>query len=268
MLMLCSCQNIKIRNNNSLTAPAVTGEFKFTVLKVGQADAIILQTENHNIIIDCGEKDDGDKILDYLNDHNITGIDCLFITHFDKDHVGGAAEVINNVDIKQIITPNYQETSDEYKNYLDAASNKGITPIKPGKNMEFILDDVLFNVYPPLKKSYDSDNDYSLVISVTHGENNFLFTGDGEAERITEILKVIGGDYDFLKVPHHGRYNKKTESLIKSITPKYSVITDSDKNPAQQKTVDILEKYGSDIYYSRDGDISVLSNGTEIKITQ
>ena len=51
VLTLCSCGT-----QNIIHAPEVTGEFEFAVLKAGQADAIIMQTENHCVIIDCGEK--------------------------------------------------------------------------------------------------------------------------------------------------------------------------------------------------------------------
>lgn len=41
ILFISGCQSV---NQSKITAPAVTGEFNFTVLKAGQADAIILQT--------------------------------------------------------------------------------------------------------------------------------------------------------------------------------------------------------------------------------
>ena len=268
---LCGCQSSEIQNESkeTLTAPAVTGKLSFSVLKVGKADAIIMQTENYSIIIDCGEKDDGSEIIEFLSDNNIERIDYLFITHFDKDHVGGAAKVINNIEIDQIITPDYEGSNDEYENYINAVTENGITPINLTENMTFILDDVLFEVYPPQRKSYtESDNDFSLAISVIHGANSFLFTGDAEEVRLSEILSQTGTKYDFLKVPHHGKYNNFTKQFIESINPLYSVITCSDKNPADEQTVNVLEAAGSKIYYTKDGDITVSCSGTEIIITQ
>jgi len=91
---------------NSVEIPDVTGKLNFTVLKAGQADAIIMQTQNRSIIIDCGEKDDGDEIAEYLQEENITNVDYMFITHFDKDHVGGFPEVMESVNW-------YRETLDD-----------------------------------------------------------------------------------------------------------------------------------------------------------
>lgn len=266
ILFLSGC---RINETENISIPDATNEFHFSVLKVGKADAMILQTQNYHIMIDCGEADDGDEVLEFLEENGISKIDYLFITHFDKDHVGGAAEIIENTEVGSVITPDYQGANDAYISYRQAVQKSGLRPLAITEKKTYVLDDMLLEVYPPQKNAYsEGDNDFSLLISITHGENNFLFTGDAEAERIAEILAVINGEYKFLKVPHHGRYNDKTESLIKQVHPEYAVITDSNKNPAEQKTVTILNKYGSKIYYTKDGDISVSSNGTKITINQ
>lgn len=249
--------------------PAITGSFDFTVLKAGQADAIFMQTKNHSIILDCGEKDDGDELVDLLQEKGISNVDYIFITHFDKDHVGGFPEVMDNVTASNIIVPNYEGNNDEYEEYLKTVSDKELQITSLTENTYFTLDDVVFEVSVPKKQSYaEGDNDFSLVISVTHGENTFLFTGDAEADRLTEVIATFGRQYDFLKVPHHGKYNKNTKRFITTIKPTYSVICDSDKNPAEDETISILEFVKSEIYSTRNGNISVLSDGKEIKILQ
>lgn len=267
ILVLCGCRSSDDAAEAKL--PEVTGSFDFTILKIGQADAIILRTANHSVIIDCGEKDDGNEILEYLQTNTIDTVDYLFITHFDKDHVGGAANVIENVNVKSIITPDYEGTNAEYESYRASAERKSITPIRLKENMTFTLDDVLFEIFGPLKKAYkEGDNDFSLAIAATHGENTFLFAGDAEEERLTEIMSQTGKEYDFLKVPHHGRYNKKTKAFIEAVKPVYAVITCSKKNPAEEETVEVLENEKCDIYYTKDGDVNVASDGYKIEITQ
>lgn len=263
-LLVSGCQ-AKIPNESL----AVTGDFEFTVLKAGQADAIILKTTNHSVIIDCGEKDDGDKVVKYLEENNISNVDYFFVTHFDKDHVGGFSEVMESITTNNIAVPDYEGSNGEYKKYLKTIEEKKLNVIKLQEDMSFYLDDVFFEVSVPQKKSYaEGDNDYSLVISVTHGENTFLFAGDAEAERLTEVISKFGYGHDFLKVPHHGKYNKNTERFIKIINPKYSVITDSEKNPAEEKTLSYLDLADSEIYSTKNGNVSVFSDGKEIRIIQ
>ena len=264
--MLCGCQN---KNDMTIEVPAVTGSFDFTVLKAGQADAIFMQTQNHNIILDCGEKDDGDELVELLQEKGISNVDYIFITHFDKDHVGGFPEVMDNVTASNILVPDYEGNNDEYEEYLKTVSNKGLQITSLTEDTNFILDDVLFEVSVPKKQSYaEGDNDFSLVISVTHGDNTFLFAGDAEADRLTEVIATFGRQYDFLKVPHHGKANNNTKRFITTVKPTYSIICDSDKNPAEDETISILEFVESEIYSTRNGNISVLSDGAEIKIVQ
>lgn len=263
-LLLCGCGT----ETKNKTFP-VTGEFDFTVLKAGQADAIFMQTQNHSIILDCGEKDDGGKIVELLKEKNINNVDYIFITHFDKDHVGGFPEIMENITASNIIVPNYEGNNDEYAEYLKTVNEKELNITSLTKDTSFVLDDVLFEVSTPKKKYYaESDNDFSLVISVTHGKNTFLFAGDAEKDRLEEVISEFGEHYDFLKVPHHGRYNKNTEKFLNTIKPTYSVICDSKKNPAEDKTVSLLESVGSEIYSTKNGNISVSSDGKEIKIIQ
>ena len=266
IIVFSGCQK---ENNEALEIPEVVGSFDFTVLKAGQADAIFMLTENHSIILDCGEKDDGDELVELLQEKGISNVDYIFITHFDKDHVGGFPEVMDNVTASNIIVPDYEGNNGEYEEYLKTVSDKGLQITTLTEDTSFTLDDVLFEVSVPRKQSYaEGDNDFSLVISVTHGENTFLFTGDAEADRLTEVISAFGRQYDFLKVPHHGKYNKNTKRFITIIKPTYSVICDSEENPAEDETVSILEFVESEIYSTRNGNVSVLSDGKEIKIMQ
>lgn len=266
ILFISGCQSV---NQSKITAPAATGEFNFTVLKAGQADAIILQTEHHSVIIDCGEKDDGDKVLEYLSENGIDRIDYLFITHFDKDHVGGFPEVAENITPDNIAVPNYIGNNIEYEKYLEVIDENDLNVTVLTEDIHFILDDVLFEVSVPKRQSYsEGDNDFSLVISVTHGKNKFLFAGDAETVRISEVLSEFGYQHDFLKVPHHGKLHKNTKQFINTVSPSYAVICDSKKNPADDETVSLLESAGSAVYSSADGNVYVLSDGDEIKIIQ
>ena len=216
VFLFSGCQN---KNDITVEVPTVTGSFDFTILKAGQADAIFMQTENHSIILDCGEKDDGDEVVELLQEKGISNVDYIFITHFDKDHVGGFPEVMDNVTASNIIVPDYEGNNGEYEEYLKTVSDKGLQITTLTEDTSFTLDDVLFEVSVPRKQSYaEGDNDFSLVISVTHGENTFLFTGDAEADRLTEVISAFGRQYDFLKVPHHGKYNKNTKRFITTIS--------------------------------------------------
>lgn len=265
ILMLCGCQN----KSAGISAPKANGEFAFTVMKAGQADAIILTTQKHSVIIDMGEKDDGDEISEFLEENNITDVDYIFITHYDKDHVGGFPKVMESITAKNIIVPDYEGTSYEYAEFVKTVNEKGLTVTRLTEDISFVLDDVLFEVSVPKKQFYkEGDNDYSLVISITHGENTFLFAGDAEKERLSEVISEFKKHFDFLKVAHHGKYDANTGKFINTIKPEYAVVTDSEKNPASEETLSILKKQNCEIYSTKDGDVSIISDGKKILINQ
>lgn len=252
-----------------MPTPVVNGDFTITVLKAGQADAIVIKTENSCIVIDCGEKDDGNKVLEYLDENNIISIGCLIITHFDKDHVGGAAKILKKTTVDKILVPDYEGSNSEYSDYLKALDKTGLSQTVLTEEASFMLDDVLFNVYPPRKSTYStSDNDFSLVVSASYGNLKFLFAGDAESERIAELMEQLDGSYYFLKVPHHGRFNAKTYEFFKFIAPSVSVITDSEKNPADNRTIASLKAVGSEVYCTKDGTVTVISDGNEATVIQ
>lgn len=266
LLSLCGCRS---RQAEIIEPPEVTGEFYAQVLDIGKADAIVLRSGDSAALIDCGETKDGDNVLEHLKASGIDRLDCMIITHFDKDHVGGAAEILRSIEVESVITPKYEGTNQEYLDYIAAARDKNITPTELDEMTRFTLSDALFEVYPPQKTYYkEGDNDYSLVVSVTHGDNKFLFAGDAEEERLSELSSQLKLEHNFLKVPHHGRYNKNTEAFLKRVNPDTSVITCSKKNPSDSETLEVLSGIGSKVYLTEDGTVTAVSDGKNIEITQ
>ncbi len=267
-LLLCSCSYHDTETDRGSSTDAADN-FSVSIPKIGKADAIVLKTENHTAIIDCGERDDGAEIIEHLKKSETEKIDYMFITHFDKDHVGGAPDIFSSFPVGEIITPDYEGNVDEYDTYISAIKTKNLTATALTKDLTITLDDVTLTVYPPLKNSYaEGDNDFSLVISATHGDNSFLFAGDAEKDRLAELSSQFDLEHTFLKMPHHGNYNKGTNAFVQSVKPKYTVITCSDKNPPKDETLSVLKGVGSEIYETRNGDITVVSNGKTIKILQ
>lgn len=106
---------------------AETEPLKVTLLKVGKADAIAIQTEKNTMVIDTGEEEDGEELVFYLKNQGITQVDILLITHFDQDHVGGAETLIESMDVERVLVPDYEGTSTEYQDFMIALEEKGMT---------------------------------------------------------------------------------------------------------------------------------------------
>ena len=101
-------------------ADQLTDVLQIQVLKVGKADAIVLQCGSETMVIDCGEEEDGQEVLDYLKSNGVQKIDTLIITHFDKDHVGGADTVVSGIPVDRLLLPAYISTGKQYKAFVAA----------------------------------------------------------------------------------------------------------------------------------------------------
>lgn len=247
---------------------------KVTLLKVGKADAIALQTEGETMVIDAGEEEDGEEMVMFLKNQGITRVDTLIITHFDRDHVGGADIVAEEMDVGTVVLPDYEGTNTEYEDFMDVLGKKGITPRRLTEPEEYTLGEAHVLVEPP--HSYETksaaaefDNNFSLIATVTHGENRLLFMGDAEKQRIREwIAGENAAPCKFLKIPHHGVYNTALKELMETVSPDYAVICSSNKNPAEVETLELLKKKNISVFQTKDGNVTVISDGKKLELNQ
>ena len=194
----------------------------------------------------------------------------MIITHFDKDHVGGAAKIIKKFKVNNIITSDYFKDSDEVSDYLEACDESKIKANILESDISFTLDNVKYTVYPHIASSYSEkeSNNSSLIISVEHGENRMLFTGDANNLRIEEFIKKQESNfkYQLLKVPYHGRYMECLKEFLNIIKPEYAVITSSEKDKEDKETVELLEGMDINILLTRAGTIVVKSDGKKLTL--
>ena len=229
----------------------------------GKADAILLTTQSGAILLDCGRKGFGQTILDELSARDIEALDYLIITHFDKDHVGGAAKVINNFPVKTVLQSSSPKDSEEYAKYIKALNNANLEAVTVREECEFTLDGITFTVNPPRKSNYinDDSNNSSLIVTVVNGDDILLFLGDAQTERLEEYLEDGSVDCDFLKVAHHGGEEPLIDVLIASVRPELAVITCSEDEPESDAILQSLEKAGTALWLTRVAPVSVTSNG-------
>ena len=94
--------------------PAPVKGMDIYTFSVGKADCSLLSFDGYNVLIDTGEEDDGDEILEALHRLEIEKLDLVILTHFDKDHIGGFPEISDGIPIDKVILPDYIRDSDLY----------------------------------------------------------------------------------------------------------------------------------------------------------
>lgn len=247
-------------------AAALSGT-EITFLKIGKADAILVTTASHALLIDAGEEDDGKTILKLLERRRIQALDAVIITHFDKDHVGGAAEVLEGIPVLAVYDASYESESDEYRAYTGAIEAMATPRVRVTEQQTLTLGALRITLMPSQLET-ESDNDNSLVVSIDDGFNRFFFAADAEEARIEALLQQSLAPHDLVKMPHHGRMKGNLKALLEALSPQYAIITDSDKNPADDETLALLKALGIATYETRDGDIRAISGQAGVDIVQ
>ncbi len=249
-----------------------SSSFRVICLNAGKADAMLLLSDNASIVLDTGNTGEGKVIVNTLKRLGVTSIDYLILTHFDKDHAGGAAYLIEEMDISHILQTYPVKDNDAYHNYLKAVADTSLSPEIVTSNYDFTLDSIAYHVIPPKYSSYTEkkSNNSSLVMQVIHGENTFLFTGDIENERLEELLQDTSFDLNstFLKVPHHGLYQPLFPEFFRKIAPSYAVITSSEDMPEDEGTLALLDAIDCHTYLTKKGSILFISDGKTIEADQ
>ena len=272
VLLLAAALMLSLSGCGRIDAPArdespFTG-LEVTVFDAGKADAILLTTPNSAVLIDCGKKGFGKTILAELEARGIEKIDAMILTHFDKDHVGGAAKVIEDIPVARVLQSGFPGDSGEYRKYLRAVAAAGLEPETVSEPLSFTLDGVLYVVDGPQREHYDKDesNNSSLIITVEYGQKRLLFMGDAETARISEYLASSPGICDLIKLPHHGEKEKLLDALLAAVKPRYAVITCSEREPEAASTANALSAAAVETYLTRLGAVRIRCDGETLTV--
>lgn len=241
---------------NTTNDTSTTNGLKVTFLSTGKSDCIFITGNSFNMIIDAADSDDYSHISQLIDETGNNTIDYLVLTHLDKDHIGAASLIVEGYDVKHIIKPDYSENSDEYQALINAMSdkNKSFEILKENKSFEAC--GLTFTLMPPKEKSYDSDNDYSIITTMVGQKDRYLFMGDAEKIRLEEFMKDSSAVYDVVKIPHHGfDCNKTIKNFITIVAPKTCILTTSSESLADADLIKYIKKQESKVLGTYDGDI-------------
>ena len=245
------------------------GTLTLIMPKIGSADAALLMTDDATVIIDAGESDDGDELLSLLRQSGRDTVDLMIISHYDKDHIGGAAKILGNMTVKRVIGSTAPKASDEMREYLAALTEAGVTEEILTKQETFTFGALSVTVDPPLGSyNVEDSNNASNIAIVSFGKIRMAFAGDAMTERLGEF-PWPGKTYDLIKIPHHGRDAEDLGAYLGSLKDgAAAIVTSSKKTPESEELTAALSEAGISVYLTRKGDVTVTTDGTELTVSQ
>lgn len=245
-------ENVQENTEKLVNIEENSDNLKVHFIDVGQADSILIEQSGHFMLIDAGNNDDGELVVNYLKQKGVSKLDYVIGTHAHEDHIGGIDDVINNFDEEKIFFPKTSNATKTFEDFVKAVKNKNKKLYAPKSGEEFEFANSTFKVLAPNSEKYDDANDYSIVIKLTYKNKSFMFMGDAETLSENEIMqKGYDVESDLLKLGHHGSSSSSSDKFLKAVNPKYAVICvgkDNSYNHPRKAVMDRLKKYNISVY--------------------
>ncbi|MBQ3879107.1 MAG: MBL fold metallo-hydrolase [Oscillospiraceae bacterium] len=214
-------------NVQALHERFLSSDFSVCILDIGQADCSLIRQGEHVMLIDCGDPDDADRILETLRALKIKRIDALILTHPHSDHIGSAQAIAEAIPVSAVYMPDAPSDSKILENLLACIEERKIPNNTAYAGLSIPFGDCTVRVLSP-QKGLDSPslNAYSLVLSIEYDGIRLLFTGDAEKENEAYILESGASvSCDLIKVGHHGSESSSDPAFVKACAPRYAVVT-------------------------------------------
>jgi len=229
-------------------APAL-GEAWVTTLDVGQGLAVLVRTAERALLYDAGpafgaDADSGERVIaPYLRATGIGLLDAMIITHNDNDHAGGAASVLENVEVDEFLSSLPQGHP---LHGLALWSHRCVA----GQSWEW--DGVRFELLHPAPDAAHAkrSNDLSCVLKVSAGGRSMLLTGDiekgAEADMLWRDRDRLRSDV--LLVPHHGSRTSSTPEFLAAVGATAAVIPVGYRNRFGHPNGEVLGRLAMEVF--------------------
>ncbi|MGM9591979.1 MAG: ComEC/Rec2 family competence protein [Oscillospiraceae bacterium] len=238
-------------------------------IDVGQGDSELVCCNGEYMLIDAGEPDASDAVLEYLDRHGIDKLDYLVCTHSHSDHCGGLDAVVERLEVGTVFTSPYAGDSPSYEIFTDAVYDAGLELTVPELGESYRLGEASFSFIGPLE-DYDNTNDDSLVLRLEYGDTSFLFTGDMTAKAEKDLIKDGASlRCDVLKVGHHGSSGSSCYQFLYEAQPGIGVISCEKGNSyghPHEETLSRLDDAEVTVYRTDlEGSIVIFSDGMKVE---
>lgn len=271
-----------------------SGELSIHFMELGNnytGDSIYIRAGDTDILIDAGSRTNSAGVIDSYLQTQMNGdrtLEYVIATHAHQDHIAGFAGDGSNKSLFELYEcetiidfPQTEATSVVYKNYIAARAAEiesgakhytaleccegtngaqQVYEIAPGIEMKILYHDY-YREYP------GDENNCSVCVLISQGDNYFLLTGDLEVEGEESLVKNNPDlpKVKLFKAGHHGSYTASSDALLEKIQPEIVCVCccagsiEYTQNLARtfpaQEAVDRISEWTDEIYVTTVGSI-------------
>ena len=205
-----------------------------TMIDVGQGDAILTGADGCWTLIDGGSSSRSGigtyVIWPYLKSQGITGLEAVFVTHSDADHVNGIHELLElagkgSLRIRYLFMPDWMKDDPEGEKLQKTGEAAGCVCVYLGTGDRIRQKNAEITVLHPGKGERGRIPTEALwYFSGNTGMSEGCLQGDlpeEEEKRLLQELQVC----DFLKVGHHGSDGSSSREFLEAADPSLALIS-------------------------------------------
>ncbi len=247
------------------------------VLDIGQGDAILIQKDNQQILVDGGPgpKELMNELGNRLPFWDRT-IELVVLTHPDADHIAGLIEVMQRYKVEKILTSGQVHDSNLYREWDRLIEEKGIERIPASSGQKVAMKDgiylsILHPAEIPAEGATTDLNNNSVVMRLEYDHFSMLLTGDIGIQAEESLLEQdCRLKSSILKAAHHGSSSSTSPGFLTEVDPAFAVISAGADNKFGHPAEEVLEKLekavGREAVYltAEDGTIEFISDGKKL----
>ena len=256
----------KPTTTNLVTNQDITDNLEVYFIDVGQADSILIVNNDDAMLIDAGNNDDGEDVVNFIKEKGIQKLNYVIGTHPHEDHIGGLDDVIDSFEVENVMLPDITTNTKTFEDVIESIENKNLEITIPKIGDTFTIGEANCEVESSIIDKSNL-NLASIVIRLEFGNTSFLFMGDAEEENEEQMnLKTT----TVLKVGHHGSTTSTSLDFLRQINPQIAVIMvgkDNSYGHPEKETLTKLNNIGSKIYRTDlNGTITIISDGNKCEV--
>jgi competence protein ComEC len=243
---------------------------RVTFLDVGQGDAALIEAPGSAVLVDQGPPEA--QVARQLRRAGVRSLTAIVLTHPQRDHIGGAADVLRHLSVGAILDPQLAASamSADEATALEAAEKRHVPIVVIRAGETYRIGGLRLRVLWPDGPGLESEdpNQNAVVLLASYRSADVLFTADAESDVTSRLpLRPV----EVLKVAHHGSEDLGLPELLRVLRPRIAVISVGEGNDyghPRAETVAALEAQpGLRTYRTdRDGRVVVESHGRELTV--